>query len=124
MNRAGKLERDNNGFPKSDHIKSNREIREAYAQGRRYVGKYMVLWLRQGENESSRLGVVTSRKVGNAVKRNHARRLLREVYRTNRNRLQDTKDIVLVARKRINSAKFKEIEREFIGLAKRAGLTD
>jgi len=84
----------------------------------------MVFWLRRGENASLRIAVVSSRKVGNAVKRNRARRLLRECYRTNRKIMTGTEDIVLVARKQINASTYKEVEKEFIRLAGRAGLIE
>ena len=98
------------------------EFQEAYAQGRRWGGRYMTLWLRAGEGASLRLGVVTSRKVGGAVARNRARRLLREAYRRNRHRLSGEVDVILIARQPILKAKWEEIVGDLLELAKRAGL--
>lgn len=98
-------------------------FREAYAQGRRWVGRFMVLWLRSGEDASLRLGVVTGRKVGGAVQRTRARRLLREAYRRNRHRFSGAVDVVLVGRRGILSAEWGELVDELMELAGRAGLT-
>lgn len=103
-------------------LKSDREIRQAYRQGRRWVGKYMVLWLRSGENAAGRLAVVSSRKVGNAVARNRARRKLREAFRLNRQGLEIKHDFVLVARRRIGKARADEVEAELLRLTKQAGV--
>jgi len=107
---------------RSQRLKSDREIREAYAQGRRWVGGCMVLWLRSGAGAALRLAVVSSRKVGNAVERNKARRKLREAFRLNRWRLRGDCDIVIVARRRILTTSSAAVERELLYLARRAGI--
>ncbi len=86
------------------------------------MGRFMVMWLRFGNDASMRLGVVSSRKVGGAVKRVKARRLLREVYRRNRHRLSGQFDMVLVARAAILKATSGAIESDFLDLAGRAGV--
>jgi len=82
----------------------------------------MVLWLRQGEGATLRLGVVASRKVGGAVARARARRLLREAFRRNRRRLRGAADVVLVARAGLLTAAPAAITGELLQLAGRAGL--
>lgn len=76
-------------------------FQEAYAQGQKTVGRYFVLWSRSGEGENRRLGVVASRKVGNSVARSRAKRLLRELFRTQRIRIAGEADVILVARRAI-----------------------
>jgi ribonuclease P protein component len=97
-------------------------FQEAYAQGRRWIGRYMVMWLREGEGASLRLGVVASRKVGNAVQRARGKRLLREAYRLNRHRFSGRCDVILVARRGILAGKWDAIVTELLRLAEQAGL--
>ena len=97
-------------------------FRQAYAQGRRWVGRFMVLWLRDAEDASLRLGVVASRKVGNAVARARAKRLLREAYRRSRYRFSGRRDVILVARQAIMGAEWEAVVSELLELAERAGL--
>ena len=106
----------------SQRIARSVVFREAYDQGRRYAGKCMVVWLRTGAGASLRLGVVASRKVGNAVARNRARRLLREVFRRHRGECSGAFDVVIVARRNILEARWPQIEQEFTDLAQRAGI--
>lgn len=95
---------------------------EAYAQGRRGFGRYMVLWLRQGEGAALRLGVVTGRRIGSAVARSRARRRLREVYRRHRHLFRGPFDVVLVARSNIGEASWQDLTRDLLKLAERMGL--
>lgn len=97
-------------------------FRETYAQGVRFVGKTMVLWLRSSDDTAMRLGVVASRKVGNAVKRARARRRLREAFRRNRHLLSGPHDVVLVARRALLDAPWQDIVSELLTLAAQAGL--
>lgn len=97
-------------------------FREAYDQGRRQFGRCMVLWLRSGEGAALRLGVVTGRKVGEAVERNRVRRRLREVYRRNRQLFGGAWDVVLVGRRAAAEASWADLSAELLALARRAGL--
>jgi len=83
----------------------------------------MVLWLRTGEDAALRLGVVTSKKVHlRANKRNRARRHLREAYRRLRPYFTGDFDVILIGRRAILEADWKDILRELLRLASKAGL--
>ncbi len=103
---------------------SPKSFQEAYEQGRRYIGAFMVLWLREGDGAQLRLGVVSSRKVGNSPERARARRLLREAFRLNRHRFSGPFDVVLVGRRRILNVKWPQIVEELLALAEKAGIFD
>ncbi len=72
------------------------------------------------------LGITTGLKLGNAVKRNRARRRIRELYRTNESRLLRTSllgyDIVVVARTRVIYGSYGELERSFLQLMRKLGI--
>lgn len=110
------------GLSRRRRLVRSAHFAEGYRQGRKWVGNYMVLWLRDGEDASLRLGVVASRKVGGAVARNRARRRLREAFRQLRPDLQGKVDVVLVARRAIGSARAVDVEAELSRLAGRSGL--
>ncbi|MCF7817167.1 MAG: ribonuclease P protein component [Kiritimatiellales bacterium] len=96
---------------------------ETFAQHKRWVGRYMVLWRRSGEGASLRLGVITSKKISlRANQRNRARRRLREAYRNLRPYFTGDFDVLLIGRRSILEADWKDILREMIQLARHAGL--
>lgn len=96
---------------------------ETFSQNRKWVGRYMVLWLRSGEAASLRLGVVTSKKVHlRANKRNRARRRLREAFRRLRPYFSGDFDVILVGRRSILEAEWSSILREMLQLAGKAGI--
>jgi len=98
-------------------------FREAFAQRKSFVGRFMVLWLRKGEGASLRLGVVTSKKVSNrAVDRNRARRVLRDIFRRHRAEFSGEVDVVIIGRRNILSAPYADVQAELLRLARNAGL--
>ena len=110
------------GLPRSRRLTRSGGFQEAYGQGRKFVGRYMVLFLRSGPDAALRLGVVTSRKVGDAVARNRARRRIREVFRHERPGLSGADDMVVVARYARCEPPMGELRADFLALAARAGL--
>ena len=76
-----------------------------------------VLFLSEGP---LRVGVVASRKVGDAVRRNRAKRLLREVVRRNRPKRAVSADFVLVARAALAGASYGDLERAYVATVARA----
>lgn len=108
---------------KKQRLKHSSLFSETFSQNRKWVGRNMVLWLRSGEGTALRLGVVTSKKVHlRANKRNLARRRLREAYRNLRPFFSGDHDVLLVGRRPILSAEWKDILREMLKLAQRARL--
>ncbi|MGE9295356.1 MAG: ribonuclease P protein component [Puniceicoccales bacterium] len=67
-----------------------------------------------------RLGVIASRRVGGAVQRNRAKRMLREAFRLNQHHLPEHCDVILVARKELFEQSLTELETRFSDAAQRA----
>ena len=79
-------------------------------------------WLALPPGAASRLGVITGRKIGNAVVRARARRLLREAFRLHQHDLAQPLDLVLVARPSIVGKKYASVENDFLVTLGRARL--
>lgn len=104
-------------------LRSTALFQETYGQGKSWRGRLMVLFLRQGEGASLRIGVVASRAtVGIAVDRNRARRRLKEAYRRQRIQFSPEFDVVLIARRALLAAPWDAVVSELIYLAKKSGL--
>jgi ribonuclease P protein component len=111
------------GLPRSRRIKQGRDFHRAKAQGKRVAnGCLAINWLPLPAGSQTRLGVITGRKMGNAVKRARARRLLREAFRLNQLRLAQPLDLVLVARASIVGKSFAEVESDYLAGLRRARL--
>ena len=111
------------GLPREMRIKQGRDFARIKSQGQRvYSGCLIANWLTLPAGSPTRLGVITGRKVGNAVVRSRARRLLREVFRIHQLKLTQPVDLVLVAQASIARKSFEEVERDFLAALRKAGL--
>ena len=72
---------------------------------------------------ATRLGITVTRKVGNAVARNRIKRMVREVFRQNRERLPAGLDVVWVAKQQAANASFADVLADFEALVRRGDLT-
>lgn len=104
-------------------LKHNHEFRRLYSKGKSAVSPYFVLYCRKTGRPVNRLGITASVKLGNAVKRNRARRRIRELYRTHEADLAVGYDIVVVARARAVYGRYSEMSRSFDRQIKKLGLT-
>ncbi len=109
-------------FPRTRRIIRGRDFQEARATGQRLaVGCLVLNWV-NASREQTRLGVITSKKIGGAVVRARARRLLRESFRLNQHRIISSVDLVLVARQSIVDKDFAGVEGDFVSALRRAEL--
>jgi ribonuclease P protein component len=101
-------------FTKAEHLTRKKEFERVFNEGRVFKNNEVVLYVIPNDFLHSRLGLVVSKKVGNAVRRNRAKRLLREAYRLNKHLLKTHVDIIAIPRHPFSSVlKLLDIEDEF-----------
>ena len=103
-------------------LKKNYEFRRLYTKGKSAATGNIVVYCRRTRQAENRLGLTVGTKVGKAVVRNRVRRRLREIYRTNEQRLADGYDVVIVARVRSRDASYGALESDFLSLCGRLGI--
>ena len=113
-------------LPKAARLAKPAEFRRVYEQGRRFEGRFMTVFILPNENTVHRLGITASKKaIGKAVKRNRAKRLLRESLRLSRAELDAISvkyDWVLNARRSLLRVKLDKPLAEFRQIAEKVKL--
>lgn len=100
-----------------ERIRRRREYQLIYETGARLSGRYMTMFLAGNSAGWPRLGIAATRKLGGAVQRNRAKRLVREVFRLNKP--GTALDIVVIPRRDLLDAGFDDIQADFRGLLRR-----
>jgi ribonuclease P protein component len=103
-------------------IKKNNEFQRIYKKGKFIAGKYIVLYCYRNRLDIKRIGITVSKKVGNSVKRNRLKRLIRESYRYYENSILNGYDLIFVARNYDTLPGYYDIKKEIKFLLKRLKL--
>jgi ribonuclease P protein component len=110
-------------FPKSARLSRAGEFARLRREGTSFHGKLIVLSVLKAEPETeTRIGIITSRRVGGAVQRNRVRRRLREIIRAVRPQMMRGWHVVVVARRSASTAEFSVLGAEVLALARRGGI--
>ena len=86
-------------------INLNRDFQRAYAKGKSFVSPVLVTYVLKNRKHALRIGITTSKKTGNAVRRNRSRRIIREAFRTMPREIKSGFDLVFVARAKTTKMK-------------------
>ena len=103
---------------RSDRLRSPKDFRRVNRTGRRCAGRHFVVVAAPGREPQTRLGLAVSRKVGNAVARNHVKRRVRTWFREHRVELETGRDLVVIARPGAAARSSDEIARELCDLTR------
>lgn len=102
-------------------LTDNRDFRRLYTRGKSMVSPTLVTYVRKNRGEGVRVGITTSKKVGNAVKRSRCRRVIRAAFRSLYPRVAPGYDFVFVARGRTPFLKSTQICRVMAAHLREAG---
>jgi ribonuclease P protein component len=94
-----------------ERVRQRVEYQKIYDQGSKVHGRYFTLFTLPNGLRWGRLGIAATRKIGGAVVRSRAKRLIREVFR--RNKLAPGVDIVIVPRRELVDVSLTTLESEF-----------
>ena len=98
-------------FRPEEHIRRRAEFQQVYEQGARIRGRFSTLFLLPNKLSIGRLGIAATRKLGGAVQRNRAKRLIREVFR--RNNTAAGFDVVVVPKRELLDANLSTLEADY-----------
>jgi ribonuclease P protein component len=106
-------------FPAAARIRRRPEFLRVYEQGWRIRARLMTVVVLGNSLGRSRLGIAATKKLGDAVVRNRAKRLVRELFR--QNEVPQGFDIVVIPRPDMLNADNRTLQAEFRYMLRRAG---
>lgn len=116
-------------LPKQERLTKSSEFAYVYHQKRSVANSLLILYVgykKRDESNPTRVGFIVGKKVHKrAVKRNHAKRLIREAYKIMRKNekfpLSSYQQIIFIARPAIVDADYKQVYNAVADCVRRAG---
>lgn len=105
---------------KKEVLRRNEDFSVIYKKGKSAGSRYIVLFCKKNNLNYNRTAFLASKKVGNSVARNRARRLMKESYRQIFDEFAIGYDIIFIARKTIINSKCADVKKSIEAAAKRA----
>jgi ribonuclease P protein component len=99
-------------FGRASRLRARKLFLDVYERGFRVHGSYFVLFALPGESGRSRLGITATKKFGPSVARNRIRRLVREIFRKNRDVSAMPVDVVVNVRASAREQSYDRLETD------------
>ncbi|MFA4917215.1 MAG: ribonuclease P protein component [Syntrophales bacterium] len=96
-------------FGKHERVRKRKQYLIIYKQGERSYSENFTVIVYQNQLKTNRLGVTASKKIGNAVKRNRAKRLIREFFRLNKFKFSVSHDFVIIVKRDISLLTYQDV---------------
>jgi ribonuclease P protein component len=101
-------------FGQDQRLRRRGEFQTVFDKGQRIQGRFFTLLVLRNEKPGSRLGIVASRKLGDSVRRNRAKRLIRELFRHNSHLTEPAGfDVVVIPRGELFKVGYATLETDF-----------
>ena len=109
----------------TEMLKKNYEFKFVLTRGKYYSGKYIYAFCFKNHSSKNKIGIAVGTKTGKAVKRNYLKRIIREGYRLNEEKLKIGNSIVFSIKNKANidEISFRLIEKDIIEILNKIGQT-
>ena len=107
-------------FTLAERVRRRKDYQAIYEHGTRLSGSLMTVFVWRNTIGLARLGIAATRKIGSAVRRNRAKRRVRDLYRCHK--IVGGIDVVVIPRREFIDAPLARIEADFLAILKRRGM--
>lgn len=107
---------------KPNVLRKKKDFSTIYNKGKSIGERYVVLFFRKNNLTYNRTAFLASKKVGNSVLRNRARRLMKESYREFEKNLDNGYDLIWIARNTICNLKCADVKKSMEAAVKKSGI--
>ncbi|MDD4377138.1 MAG: ribonuclease P protein component [Eubacteriales bacterium] len=107
---------------KKDVLRRKSDFSKIYNKGKSVGDRYIVIFYNKNNLPYNRIAFLASKKVGNSVKRNRARRLMKESYRITDKEFPPGYDFIIIARNTICNAKCADVKKSLESAMRRTGV--
>ena len=107
---------------KPEVLREKKDFSLIYNRGKSLGDRFVVLFYRKNGLSYNRIAFLASKKVGKSVRRNRARRLMKESFRQIREEVLTGYDLVIIARNTINGADFLKVKQSLVHALQRGRL--
>ena len=98
---------------KRERLAKRTQFEQVMNQGQKHrTGTFFTVFFLPNGLGRKRLGIIASKKIGNAVARNLTKRKIREVFRHIKGRIEPTMDIVIISGRDLASLPVSVIEKK------------
>lgn len=104
-------------FGRHERVRKSKDYSRIYKNGARLYSENFLVLILTNDKGVRRLGITVGKKIGNSVKRNRIKRLLREFFRLHKDSLPAGRDMVITVRKDVSARSLQEITREMEDLS-------
>ena len=107
---------------KKEVLRKKDDFDRIYKNGRSIGERYVVIFFQRNNLGYNRTAFLASKKVGNSVQRNRAKRLMKESFRLLQEEIKTGYDFIIIARKPILSCKMENVKESMRGALKKGKL--
>lgn len=105
------------GLARGERVRRRPEFLTNYEHGSRSSSRLMTVFVRANGSTTARLGIAATRKLGNAVQRNRAKRFVREAFR--RHKPLAGLDVIVIPKREMLVADYQTVETDYCAILMR-----
>ncbi|TYB31884.1 MAG: ribonuclease P protein component [Candidatus Mcinerneyibacterium aminivorans] len=95
-------------------IEKKKSFDSVFKYGKKHKSEYFTIYFKK--ETDLKIGIVISKKVGNAVLRNYVKRIIRELFRKTKDKFEDNMHMIIIPSKKYNWDKlqFKRVKKSWM----------